>query len=239
MILATNGIIQSKAAAASGGIITTGLQFYVDTENPASYTGTVGTWYDLSGNGNNAIGTNTPTYNATEKAMYLSGGGAFFNIPVRTGFPVGAAPRSMGGWYKFGAGGNPDFTGILYYGSYQNAGNNFELMFNNGSKLGFGGWFLDYNTTFPLTAGQWYNLCATYDGTTLKIYLNAGTTPFSVATTLNTSLSGDMSKVGAAIGLHVTRNMPAHMYTRMSYVYDFALTQAQVTENYNNTLGRF
>ena len=43
-------------------IITTNLTSYLDAANPSSYPGSGTTWTDLSGNNNNFILTNGPTY---------------------------------------------------------------------------------------------------------------------------------------------------------------------------------
>ena len=44
-------------------IVTDGLVLYLDAANPKSYPGTGNVWNDLSGNGNDAILINSPTYN--------------------------------------------------------------------------------------------------------------------------------------------------------------------------------
>ena len=38
----------------SPSIVTSGLQLCLDASNPLSYPGSGNTWYDISGNGNNA-----------------------------------------------------------------------------------------------------------------------------------------------------------------------------------------
>lgn len=233
MILATHGIIQSKAAAAPpAGIITTGLVFYVDTENASSYNGSVATWYDLTANGNNAIATNSPTYNATEKAMYMSGGGAYFNLPTRTNFPTGAAARTMGGWYKLNQN-NIQYMGLFYYGKNE-FHKNFEMMIVD-TKINFGLWFDDIDGLFTINTGTWYNICVTFNGTNIKIFVNGD---------LKRNLvpgggSVNTDNFGGAIGLHADRGQPANMYNRMNYLYNFALTDQQVYDNWFNTKTRF
>jgi hypothetical protein len=233
MILATHGIIQSKAAAAPpAGIITTGLVLYVDTENSSSYNGSVATWYDLSSSGNNAIATNSPTYNASEKAMYMSGGGAYFNLPNRTNFPTGAAARSIGGWYKMNVV-NSDYMGLIYYGQSEQH-NNFEIM-TTGSKATFGLWNDDIQSSFTMSTGMWYNICITFNGTNIKIYVNGNT----YANQMPGGGAVNTISNGGAIGLHANRTGAANMYNRMNYLYNFALTDQQVLDNFNNTKARF
>ena len=229
MILASIGIIASKAEAAPpAGIITTGLVFYVDTENASSYNGSVATWYDLSGLGNNAIATNSPTYNATEKAMYMSGGGAYFNLPNKTNFPTGAAARSIGGWYKMNSISN--YMGIFCYGNYSDQ-QNFEIMSLDGFVT-FGGWNADYKSNKTFNLNVWLNICVTYDGSTIRLYVN-GENGLTQVRSLNTALNYGF------IGLHINGTNSANMYTRMNYVYNFALTAQQVYDNWFNTKTRF
>ena len=54
-------------------ITTSGLILYLDAGNATSYPGSGTTWYDLSGNSNDAAAFGTPTYTAT------NGGGFNFN----------------------------------------------------------------------------------------------------------------------------------------------------------------
>ena len=61
-----------------GGVITDGLVLYVDASNPASYSGTGTTWFDLSPNGNNGTLSGNATYN--------SGNGGYISLQSNTGF---------------------------------------------------------------------------------------------------------------------------------------------------------
>lgn len=53
--------------------VTSGLILHLDASNPTSYPGSGTTWYDLSGNGNDAAASGTPTYTVT------NGGGFTFD----------------------------------------------------------------------------------------------------------------------------------------------------------------
>ena len=58
-------------------IVTEGLVLALDAGNKKSYTGSGTTWYDLSGNGYNAISSNNSTYleyDSSEKAWNFKGG---------------------------------------------------------------------------------------------------------------------------------------------------------------------
>ena len=47
------------------GLVTSGLQLYLDQRNPRSYPRSGTTWYDLSGNSRNATLFNVPTFSSS------------------------------------------------------------------------------------------------------------------------------------------------------------------------------
>jgi len=70
----SGGELKIKIAQSSiPSIVTSGLVLYLDAGNPASYPGSGTTWTDLSGQGNNAAASGSPTYVAT------NGGGFNFD----------------------------------------------------------------------------------------------------------------------------------------------------------------
>jgi hypothetical protein len=54
------------------GLVTSGLALYLDASNTSSYSGSGGTWNDLSGNGNNMTMLGTVPINGTGKTKYFS-----------------------------------------------------------------------------------------------------------------------------------------------------------------------
>lgn len=77
--------VSGIAAASGGGIITDNLVQHLDAGNSSSYPGTGTTWSDLSGNGTDATMVNSPTYSATV------GGGSFSFDGVDDGFKLAAS----------------------------------------------------------------------------------------------------------------------------------------------------
>ena len=74
MILATSGIIQSKAEAPTGGIVTDGLLYHLDANNSDSYTLNGSTWTNLVSPGNSTMSLSSTT-GGTE-----STGGKYINF---------------------------------------------------------------------------------------------------------------------------------------------------------------
>jgi hypothetical protein len=91
--------VTSSGGGGGGGIpVTNGLVVYLDAGNPASYPGSGTTWYDLSGNGQDATfaGSNPPTWNA---AGYFDGFNTFDYMTLNNSpysvIPVGNASRTI------------------------------------------------------------------------------------------------------------------------------------------------
>jgi len=55
-----------------GSPITSGLQLYLDANNPESYTGSTTTWYDVSGNGRNFNWYYTPSFSSENGVNYFN-----------------------------------------------------------------------------------------------------------------------------------------------------------------------
>ena len=63
-------------------IVTDGLVLCLDAANTKSYSGTVTSWTDLSGNGNTGTLTNGPTYNSSNLGFFQFVTNNFAAIPI-------------------------------------------------------------------------------------------------------------------------------------------------------------
>jgi hypothetical protein len=113
---------------------------------------------------------------------------------------------------------------------YINGGNTITAGYYNGS------W---HNTSnYTITQGTWYQMAGTFDGTTMKLYVNGSET---------SSVSGDGSSQANGGPIRIARRwdgggeaqyfLPADIATVR--VYNTALTSAEVLQNYNTERGRF
>ena len=84
--------------------------------------------------------------------------------------------------------------------------------------------------SFPLVNGQWYQIVATYDGSTKKIYIN-GVLDTSVSYTSGISYSGATSRIGALSGVS---GQFFNGKLNGFKIFNSALTSTQVAELYNN-----
>lgn len=93
----TGGVIRAFNNGGGGGIpVTSGLVVYLDAKNPTSYPGSGTTWYDLSGNGQDATFTGTPTWNASGYFTSFDGSNYMtLNNSPYTVIPTGNASRTI------------------------------------------------------------------------------------------------------------------------------------------------
>jgi len=224
-------------------IITNGLVYYVDAGYAGSYvSGT--TWFDVSGNGNDSTLTNGPTFNSD------NGGSIVFDgvddnvqrnaLNVGNNFTVGVWARPNSATRKtlvansYNYNGTPSTTeGFLF-----NIGNSgTDIFLSLGRDLQY-----RISQTGLVNANTWFYGCATYDGTTIKLYFNGvetsysggGGSPFSI--TYNTK--------PLYLGYWVNGNTPysSDIYAGrigLTQIYNRALSASEILQNYNAQKSRF
>ena len=159
--------------------ITNGLVLYLDAANKKSYPGSGTTWTDLSGNNYNGTLTNGPTFSAT------NGGNIVFdgtddNIQLgnaSTFLPTSAITLSC--WAKTNVTNtykklfvtiNSGNGGAGLRGLYWSIGTDGTYSYYIGVITNVGTGEVDVNISLSTT--RYYNFAATYDGSTIKIYLD-------------------------------------------------------------------
>jgi len=234
-----------------------------DTGNSTfSSTSNIGLWYDLSGNGYNGTLTNGPTSNVSNKGNILFDGSndeITTNLPLTnfpsyssftfetwvkiTAFPAVLAANGYGVTYQAGV-----LLGATYYAGaalywYGNAaGNAFYLYgFIRGADA--------YRTTsaYSFSLNQWYHCVMVNNAAlgTLVLFIN-GTLYSSVATATlpynpaNTPTAGNIGISKSQVDGGGTANYRAFGGQMASArVYNKALTNAEITQNYEATKTRF
>lgn len=89
------------------GLVTNGLQLYLDTRNPRSWTGNGTTWYDISGNNKHATFYNNPS--KVQNSTGVVGDGTATNSSTFTknaSNDISFNGTSSGGVYQYAAGPN-------------------------------------------------------------------------------------------------------------------------------------
>jgi hypothetical protein len=216
-------------------IVSSGLQLYLDADNPASYPGTGTTWFDLSGQGNDVAMQNSGSISYTS-----SGGGYFtlvsngyFNRATTTGIPTGTSAYTMSAWVQLGSGWGGQ--GIIGIGSSitTNQTNQFRTIGTNAlTNYWYGNDLTATSSLSPTT--QWFNAVAQWDGTTRKIWVNGTQIASAVATGLNVSSS--LLQVGAT---NVGGSEPLGGRIGQALVYNRALTSTEIQQNYTAVRSRY
>ena len=160
---------------------------------------TTGTYlYDETANNNDATTTGTTIVDGIfGKARKFNGTSDKVSNNPPASLPSGANARTIEAWAKadsFG-GGN---TYIYSYGHNSCQGSDtFALGVTSAGKAYFAGCVDDITGNATLSTNQWYHFATTYDGTTVKMYVN-GVLDNSAAKTLNTTVIS--SYIGAFTG---------------------------------------
>ena len=222
------------------GIVSSGLVLHLDAGNAASYPGSGTVWTDLSGNGKNGTLTNGPTYTSADGGAivfdgvddYVDFGNILFNnvntvtISIWVKMPSMVTNKYI---MSKGSAGDGISTFICYTGSGPSGGSSSYIRFSMGNEFGSNSTNLEIAN---LNWGQWYNFTFTYDGSFVKGYKN-GTTSGS------TSLSGNLYTTIAPLYLARSKYGDNASCTIGNFtIYNRALSEIEVTQNFNALRGR-
>jgi hypothetical protein len=210
----------------------------LDAGNPASYPGTGTVWTDTVGSMAFDL-INGPTYNSGNGGyiQFTPGSGQYARSYTTLGT---LAAWSIEAWHYYDgtntAAGPNIFTEFQYGGGTINLG----LGSNSGDTdlqtWWYGGGFHTTNSGYSLTPGAWYQIVGTFDGDTLKLYVNN-----TVVQTKTGESPGGAVNPAIGYGL-MTRWDPGGFWGgRLAIVniYDSALTGTEVTQNFDYYRSRF
>jgi len=215
--------------------VTVGLLVSLDAGNTASYPGSGSTWTDLISSKAFTL-FNTPTYNSGNGG-YLSFAPASSQYAQATSLTSSLTKWTVETWHYYAgtnSGGLPCIVTEVYPGATSKINFSLGSDTTTGLQNGFfdGGWRT--TSAHTLTTNTWNHIVGTYDGATIKLYVN-------------NSLVQSASYVGTPTtsqgGIRLMRRWdnPEYWGGRLAIVniYTGSFTATDVTQNYNTNKGRF
>jgi len=226
-------------------IVANGLVLHLDAGEIQSYSGVGDTWFDLSGNNNNGTIINGATYNT------LNGGSLVFNglnQYVNTNLFLNNSPSAISVWFKAGAQ-TTDTSSILrpivMYGNFSNTppdGIDISMIRDGNADVGKlrCSWGDGINSPYNLMTdnrydnSQWYFVTMSNRGQNFDVYINSS----FVGTRLTTNYILQDTRLQIAGSSTAEARKLAGSIAQV-LVYNRALTQQEVQQNFSGTRRRF
>ena len=221
-------------------IVTDNIALYLDAGNTKSYSGSGTTWTDISSKGNNGTLTNGPTFSSGNGgAIVFDGTNDYVSETSGLSDSFLQGDWSISFWANFdtvntGTGGANDRP-LLHHGS--SATRKGLHLTNRSSKIKFGLYADDMNSSQNLIADTWYNFVFTLNNTSYlkQIYINGLLDASGTGGGAYTG-TGSNTRIGGKVlgfGLYFDGNMS------IVAAYNRVLTALEVKQNYNAIKGRF
>lgn len=222
------------------GIVRNGLVLNVDAGNFASYPTSGTTWYDLSGNVNDGVLTNGPTYSTSNGgALIFDGVDDYVNL----GNTIDFASSQFSAGFTIELWVNPKVTtanSALFSSAQGSSGGEWQLYiwYNTDQKFGtaqrYSGSQNDFQTSNTYAPDNWYHLVVTSNNTTCRIYVNAVEQNNNGTGQPNNQPSGREVRIASFKNYNFSQST-----TAICRVYNKALTSGNVTTNFNADKGRY
>jgi hypothetical protein len=222
------------SAAAGPDIVEDGLVLCLDAGNRDSYPGSGTVWTDLAGSNNGTL-VNGPTFNSANGGSIVFDG---VNDYVANNNIISGKPLTISFWCKINVTKNQCFycsrtvigRGISIFGLGLGGPQN-TIRFDTGLD--------QWTTGYDIPINTWVNISLLVDNSNKTLFINGvlhSTTPFSssiidISTSLFTIGASHIN--GATIGNFLNGTISNY------FIYNRALSPAEVLQNYNATKGRF
>ena len=216
-------------------VITNGLVLYLDAANSRSYPGTGTAWNDLSRSGYNGTLTNGPTFNSSNGGNIVFDG---VDDYVSTLASLTVTEITMICYIR--RNGNQSFYAGIFYSRKPDNSNAAGLDFRDNTQQLVYTWGNDPNTylfvsNLTVPDNQWCMVGLSLNSTKADLYLNTSIATNNISHGSINISSGDL-KVGLD-SFSLSRCFKGNIALAM--MYNRALTQAEILQNYNATKTRF
>jgi hypothetical protein len=212
----------------------------LDSGNLISYSGTGSTWNDLEGVANNATLFNTPTYSSSYGGILQFDDvsleyGTIPNIGNLTNWTVET-------WFRLTSPLTGKVTSIVS-NIFNGSNLNFSIGTNNqpsNANLAVGFYNGSWRTTtgFTPTTNVWYQVVGTYDGTTIRQYVN-GNLSGGTLNYVGTPTSGGDIRIMRRWDETLTSSNFIDGDLAIVKIYNRAISGSEVLQNYNDNYTRF
>ena len=216
-------------------IATNGLVLYLDAANRQSYVSGSTSWNDVSNNGNTGTLTNGPTFNSgSGGSIVFDGTNDYITLP--NGLLSGTGDFTVNQWIKT----DVTETGGTTFGNYPSGnlqvffGYNFIGMWlgNSSTYLGTPPW----NAILPEFTTQSVMITTIRSGTTTYFYIN-GDLKKTGSSSSTIGISSSIFRIGDNSNSTPGEQFKGNIYT--TQIYNRALSQTEIIQNYNATKTRF
>ena len=217
--------------------VTSGLVLELDAGNTKSYPGTGTTWFDKSGFANNGTLVNGVGYTSSFNGSLVFDGGD--DYVLTSNFTTYSGSQGTLCAWTYPNPGNSN-TYVIAIGELGQTGKSRAIGTYQGKwwLVGYGATNEDWLTDFAITSNQWSYVTYTWDNTT-----NIGISVNGVFA--NTTRSGLNPVAGTQlrVGSPSWTNLGSYGFWNgripIAQVYNRALSQAEILQNYNATKTRF
>jgi len=211
-------------------IVTDGLVLCLDAANPKSYPGSGTTWSDLSGNGNDGTLVNGPIFQ--QDFFQFDGSNDIVNTPLVLESPVDESV-TFEMIFKYNSTGN--FKGLMGASNYQSSGFSVGIMGSNQLRWTYNGSSISYEPVFTYNCSVISSGTFIFDGRNLRAYRN---------TSLVNSSTAGFDAVKSTNTIQIAENRqggwgPSQIDLYCTKVYNRALTEAEIKQNFNALRGRY
>jgi hypothetical protein len=223
-------------------IVTSGLVLHLDAGNVASYPGTGGTWFDLSGNNYNGS-LNSVSWSPGSGGVMVYPGSGYGEVilPVNTNTTLNNSSQTINQWINITSFGPNSYSELYYAGTIFSSWVCIQFQ-ATGAALFISG-FLFYNVTgMSNPFNQWMNICCIINrtGNSFTVYKN-GVLVGTVATSTFTNSSNTV-RIGSNYATGNTTpphgdNMDGQLGN--TFVYNRTLSAAEILQNFNALRGRY
>jgi uncharacterized repeat protein (TIGR02543 family) len=223
----------NNASALTSGIVTEGLDLFLDAGNTRSYSGSGTTWVDISGNGRNATAVGSPTFDSANGAFNFNGTSQYFSLGSSNFNYQGTDKYTFAALVKTTNPSKGEQCIICRWTDNASAYGSFLFRVNSGNPETYRYGYSYPTSGMALNSTNYYYLAASYDGTNVNIFIN-GKRVYSAAASSMTS----SANIATYIGNSTANNRYFQGQMKVVQAYNIALTDGQILQNYNALLNK-